>query len=75
MARTARRYCRTGRKTLRDGQARGWNWSTPSWWNRLVHAKRRRVEVRRVTALFMRDPGAADGLIWPLDKKPHLYFW
>ena len=47
----------------------------PSWWNRLMHTKRRRVEARRVTVRFMRDPGAADGLIWPLDRKPHWYFW
>ena len=75
MSRTHRRYYRTDRKTLRDGQAHGWNMTEPSWWNRLMHTKRRRVEARRVTARFMRDPGAADGLIWPLDRKPHWYFW
>jgi hypothetical protein len=75
MSNTRRRYYRTGRKTLRDGKGHGWNWSTPSWWNRLMHTKRRRVEVRRVMARFMRDPGAADGLIWPIDRKPHWYFW
>lgn len=75
MARTRRRnYC-TGRKNLRDGQGHGWNWSTPSRWNNAVHTRRRRVELRRVMSRFMRNPGAADGLIWPLDKKPHLYFW
>lgn len=75
MSHTRRRYYRTGRKTLRDGQAHGWNWSTPSRWNNAVHTRRRRVELRRVMSRLMRNPGAADGLIWPLDKKPHLYFW
>lgn len=75
MSRTRRRYYHAGRKTLRDGQAHGWNWSTPSWWNRLMHTRRRRVEARRVTVHLLRNPDAADGLIWPLDKKPHWYFW
>jgi hypothetical protein len=75
MSRTRRRHYRTSRKTLRDGHAHGWNWSTPSWWSSLFHTRPWRRKNRRCEWLVLHDPDAADGLIWPLDRKPHLYFW
>ncbi len=75
MSRTFRRYYHTGRKTLRDGKARCWNWSTPSWWNSLFHTRPLRRKTRRCEWRALHDLDAADGLIWPLDKKPHAYFW
>lgn len=75
MSRTIRRHYRTGRKTLRDGKARGWNWSEPSWWCNLLHTRPRRRATRHCEWRVLHNPDAADGLIWPLDKKPHIYFW
>lgn len=39
MSRTRRLDRYTERKTLRDGKAGDWNWSTPSWWINM-HATR-----------------------------------
>ena len=75
MTNTNRCYYRTGRKTLRDGKAHGWNWSTPSQWNNLMHTRPQRTKARLLIVRVMRDPGAADGLVWPLDRKPHKCFW
>ena len=75
MTHTRRRYYRTGRKTLRDGKGHGWNWSTPSWWNNIFHTRPWRRKTRRCEWRVLHAPDAADSLIWPLDKKPHLYFW
>lgn len=75
MSHTSRRYYRTGRKTLRDGKGHGWNWSTPGWWNNLFHTKPQRQAFRQALHLFKRNPESADGIAWPLEKKPHQYFW
>lgn len=75
MSRTHRRYYRTGRKTLRDGQAHGWNWTAPGWWHNLFHTRPWRRATRRCEWRVLHDPDAADSLIWPLDRKPHWYFW
>jgi len=75
MSRTRRRHYRTSRKTLRDGHAHGWNWTTPGWWNNLFHTRPWRRKNRRCEWRVLHDPDAAYGLIWPLDRKPHWYFW
>ena len=75
MSRTHRRYYRTGRKTLRDGQAHGWNWTTPGWWHTLFHTRPWRRATRCAEWRVLRNPGAADGITWPLPRKPHWYFW
>lgn len=74
MSRTHRRDYLTGRR-LRDGKAHHLNWSTPSWWNRLINNRPQRRAARRAEHRVMRDPDAADGLIWPAGRKPHIYFW
>ena len=75
MSRTSRRYYRTGLKTLRDGKARAWNWSEPSWWNNLFHTRPCRRATRHAEWVVLHNPRAADGLVGPLGKKPHTYFW
>lgn len=75
MTHTRRRYYRTGRKTLRDGKGHGWNWSTPSWWNRLFNNRPNRQAMQRALHAFTRNPELADGIVYPLDRKPHKYFW
>ena len=75
MPKTRRRHYRTGRKTLRDGQAHAWNWTTPSWWHNLFHTRPWRRATRRAEWRVLRNPGAADGITWPLPRKPHWYFW
>lgn len=49
-----------------------WYRSTPSWWNRMKHERPKRAENRRRIHRVMR--GEYDQ-VWPLSRKPHIYFW
>ena len=52
-----------------------WHWykSTPSWWNRIHHTKRRRAENKRLAKKVTRGETEQ---VWPLgNRKPHEYFW
>lgn len=75
MSRTRRLDRYTERKTLRDGKAGDWNWSTPSWWINMHATRAQRQATRRAELQVLRRPDARDGLIWPLARKPHRYFW
>ena len=74
MSRTYRRHYITGQK-LRDGKARYMNWSTPSWFNRLFNNRPQRRAARHMEHCATHNPDAADGLLWPAGRKPHIYFW
>lgn len=75
MSRTSRRNRYTGSKEFRDGKAHGWNYSTPSWWINMHATRAQRQATRRAELQVLRRPDAWDGLIWPLARKPHKYFW
>lgn len=51
-----------------------WYWyrSTPSWWNKLHHHKPKRREHRDMLRNVVK--GEVEQT-WPLDKKPHKYYW
>lgn len=53
-----------------------WRWwkSTPSSHNIVFHTRPRRRAERRMEKLVLKgvDP---DNMNWPLDKKPHEYYW
>lgn len=45
----------------------------PRWWDKVFHTRPRRAATRSAErAALLTD---AEGLIWPLDKKPHKYYW
>jgi len=49
------------------------NW--PRWWDIIHHTKpRRRAESKALRAVF-REQVDPDNVAWPLDKKPHIYYW
>jgi len=53
-----------------------WKWwqGTPSSHNILFHTRPQRREERRLEIEILKgaDP---DNIPWPLDKKPHSYYW
>ena len=75
MSRTSRRNRYTEHKEFRDGKAHGWNMTTPSWWNTLLNHRPNRRQARLAERLAAMNPEASDGLMWPLGRKPHWYFW
>lgn len=75
MSHTHRRYRLTGRKTLRDGQAHGWNMTEPSWWSNLFSTRPWRRATRYCEWRVLQNLDAADDVNWPLPHKPHIYFW
>ena len=46
--------------------------TTPSWWNRMMHNRPKRVEHRRMEQRVLRGEYEQ---VWPLDRKPHDYYW
>jgi hypothetical protein len=48
--------------------------TTPARWNIIHHSRPRRHENRRICLALERglDPNLA---VWPLEKRPHHYFW
>ena len=51
-----------------------WRWcsQTPGWWNTLFHHRPKRREHGRLIHKVLRGE---EELIWPLDKRPHKYYW
>jgi len=54
------------------GSSWGWLGSYPNWWDTMFHHKPRRQRERQARHKVLR--GDEDEL-WPLDKKPHKYFY
>lgn len=64
-------------KDLGVSDYNNWRWLThwPRWWDIEHHTRpRRRVETRIAHAV-KRGYLDADDTVWPLDKKPHSYYW
>ena len=51
------------------------NMSTPSWWINMAMTVRQRQEVRRLVHQVMRLIDLEDAPLFPLAKKPHIYYW
>ena len=48
---------------------------TPTWWVRLVMTGPQRRQVRDLILKCYRLPDIEDVPLFPLAKKPHIYFW
>lgn len=48
--------------------------SWPRYWDILYHTRPRRRRTREAVVAVMqgRDP---DAILWPVEKKPHIYYW
>ena len=60
-------------------EARGiyyyWMGSWPSWWDILFHRRPTRRAEAAVAGAVMRGEVDPDAALWPLEKKPHKYYW
>ena len=53
-----------------------WRWyrDTPRWWRLVFMTRPKRREVKRLETKILKGEDAEE-LVWPVDKKPHLYYW
>ena len=69
-------YEETWEEFLRDLHKDGtWTYSTPSEWNRQYHTKPRRAKTRIQIQKIYRLIDYEDCPEFPIDKKPHIYYW
>lgn len=47
----------------------------PGVWNRIFHNKPTRVRTRRLAKMVVKGAVDPDNLVWPSNKKPHIYYW
>jgi hypothetical protein len=47
----------------------------PRWWTILEHTRPRRARDRAMERKVLNGRVDADEAIWPLSKKPHIYYW
>jgi hypothetical protein len=52
-----------------------WSSSYPRSWDIQHHSRPRRAQERRLARLAVMDRIDFDEMIWPLSKKPHIYYW
>lgn len=52
-----------------------WTYSTPSWWIKEMHTKPRRMKTRLEIQKVYKLIDYEDTEEFPLDKKPHVYYW
>lgn len=54
-----------------------WRWlqSTPSSWRRQMMTRPQRQEVRRLVTRTMKLVDYEHAPLFPLPKKPHVYYW
>lgn len=66
----SKRYWRGLKSRLWDEG--GWLDREPRQWRKLYKHRRRRLEVRRGEREALCDP---EGVVFPLDRRPHLGYW
>lgn len=69
-------YAESWEEWLRDVHKDGtWTMSTPSSWNKAYHTKPRRAKTRMAIQKVYKLIDYEDEVNFPLDKKPHIYYW
>ncbi len=49
--------------------------NTPRKWNIVYHTRPRRAREKRMEQAILRGTVDPDNAIFPLEKKPHIYYW
>jgi hypothetical protein len=56
-------------------KGRKYNLGYPRWHDILYHTRPRRARERHCERAVMHCPSHADEIIWPLENRPHIYYW
>jgi len=59
-------------KQKRFGDLWWWYRQEPKWWRKLMKHQKRRAAVRWCVFRVMRGE---ECVLWPLDKRPWVYYW
>lgn len=67
----------TSRRSWEAHEAIGYRWTKhyPRWHDILYHSRPRRRGDARQAANVVADRCDPDEALWPLERKPHLYYW
>lgn len=52
-----------------------WYAKEPKWWRKLKKHRLRRQAARKCTHIALRSIDNGESVMWPLDKKPWIYYW
>ena len=63
------------RRLEKEGKYYWWMGSWPAWWDIIFHRRPHRRRTREVLNAVSRGYIDADAAAYPVDKKPHSYFW
>lgn len=63
------------RELERQGIYYYWMGSWPRWWDIVFHRRPHRRKALQVTRRVFDGRVDADAAVWPLDRKPHQYYW
>lgn len=47
----------------------------PRWWDIMHHTRPRRAKEKALTRKVLKGAIDAENVPWPLEKKPHIYYW
>lgn len=47
----------------------------PAWWDRTFHTRPRRSKEKAIARRILCGDLDPDDAAWPLEKKPHIYYW
>lgn len=55
----------------------GWIWTGnwPAAWDIIQHTRPRRAAEKRLENKIIRGVIDVEDIAWPLEKKPHIYYW
>lgn len=57
------------------GSSYWWMQNYPKWWDHIFHTKPRRAKERQALDRVKRDLYNGENELFPLDHKPHEYYW
>jgi len=49
--------------------------SYPAWWDRTFHTRPRRAKEKAMARQILKGNLDPDNAAWPLQKRPHIYYW
>jgi hypothetical protein len=73
MARTKHHGDRKKRELFGDNW--GWLSATPGWWTRAIMTRPQRAKTRQLLGKVKHLDDLEEAPLFPLAKKPHIYYW